>query len=845
MKNLKILFILIVATLFIFSTVAIAIKNQSYDPINNHDTITLDFTFSAPSIEQIIIKENVYDRITIDDLPNTCVLDAPRLPVKPIKLLLPYGKTLDTIDVISQGKTVIGYSYNIEKGHNIIPLDKHTSSSARKEVDATTSHNFYSIIGTHVFRGYSILIINLFPVQYKQETGEIVCYNQMKLEIKTKKSSSNKVIRGIEKDKDTVTSIVENPSGITTYENSPITNPLETIEYIIITNEELKEASDDYTFQDLVQARIDRGISADIVTVEDIIDNPDYWVNGAWGDNNPDNPFYNGTIEGNIELFNDTQAKIRNFIRYAYTELGTEYVLLGGDADYSANDNIVPVRKLFAVEDGLPLGSRDVVEEDIPSDVYYACLDGNFNWDEDAHWGENATQNNVADTDEADLLSEVYVGRACVDAEDEVSNFVMKTLTYEETEDPYIFTGLMVGEYLGFPGVSAYGGNYKDLIIPFFPEDFDVDTLYDRDGTWSKYDLMNILNTDTPHLINHLGHGSVQYALKMYTGDISTLSNDNYFFVYSQTCLAGSFDNNNDDCAAEYFTVETPHGAFAVVMNARYGLGSEDTLESPSQVVDESFFKALFTENIRELGRANHYAKEDHIWHINENGIRWVYYETNLFGDPVLRIQPGSDPPETPEQPDGPEDGVIDEEYTFETTTTDPEEDNIYYKVDWGDNTTSDWLGAYPSGTRVQITHQWKAPGDYEIKVKAKDDNNSDETEWSEPSQIHIFQGPIIEIGRINGGLFRVNAEIQNKGELEATDVQWKIKLNGGAFIGKETSGNKSIFGGKHETVNSKMILGFGPTEVTVSAGIPESSDSRKQGGYIYLFFIHVNPGGQ
>jgi hypothetical protein len=127
--------------------------------------------------------------------------------------------------------------------------------------------------------------------------------------------------------------------------------------------------------------------------------------------------------------------------------------------------------------------------------------------------------------------------------------------------------------------------------------------------------------------------------------DILSLTNDKYFFIYSQTCLAGSFDNcyrdnyYEDDCAAEYFTVETPHGAFAVIMNARFGLGSENTLYAPSQILDESFFKALFTEDIRQLGRANHYSKEDHIWHINENGIRWVYYETNLLGDPEVAIK--------------------------------------------------------------------------------------------------------------------------------------------------------------------------------------------------------------
>ena len=88
MKNLQQLFILGVATLFICSTVAIGVKNQSSGSTDNLNVITLDFTFSTPSIEQILVDDDVYDRVNINDLPNTCVLDKPRLPVKPVKLLL-------------------------------------------------------------------------------------------------------------------------------------------------------------------------------------------------------------------------------------------------------------------------------------------------------------------------------------------------------------------------------------------------------------------------------------------------------------------------------------------------------------------------------------------------------------------------------------------------------------------------------------------------------------------------------------------------------------------------------------------------------------------------------------
>jgi len=650
MKNLNKILISGVVILFLFSAVVAGMNSGYNTELENYEDITLNFTFLKPKIEKIEINNEVYDRVTINRLPNSGDLNQPCLPVKSVKVLIPYGRELDFVNVVAKEKSLVGSGYNVEVGHNIIPLESNAApQDSNKKYNSVFSEKLYSIVGTHTFRGYSVLFVNIYPVQYMKDTGEMAYYKYITLEVKTKESSSNTLIRGIQKDKEIVTKLVDNPSYIASYNDAPVPTSRDTVEYAVITNEELRDATGDYTFQDLVQSKIDKGMSADIFTVEDIISNPEYWVNGTWGDNtpNPDNPFNVSEITGNYSLFNDTQAKIRNFIRYAYLELGTEYVLLGGDADaHPDGENIIPLRGLYACEEGLPLGTLDFEEDDIPSDVYYACLDGNYNYDMDERWGENATNNNISNVEEADLMAEIYVGRACVDADDEVSNFVMKTLAYENSdEDPYLSKVLMVGEYLGFPGVSEYGGNYKDEIIPLIPDDFNVDTLYERDGSWNKYDLINILNTATPHLLNHLGHGFVDYALKLDNSDILSLTNDKYFFIYSQTCLAGSFDNCYretyyiEDCAAEHFTVETPHGAFAVIMNSRFGLGSENTLYSPSQVLDESFFTALFTENLRELGRANHYSKEDHIWHINENGIRWVYYETNLFGDPEVSIK--------------------------------------------------------------------------------------------------------------------------------------------------------------------------------------------------------------
>ena len=200
-------------------------------------------------------------------------------------------------------------------------------------------------------------------------------------------------------------------------------------------------------------------------------------------------------------------------------------------------------------------------------------------------------------------------------------------------------------------------------------------------------------------------------------------------------------------------------------------------------------------------------------------------------------------PPNTPSTPSGPDEGITGVEYEFETVTTDPEEDDISYMFDWGDGIFSEWIGPYPSGTPGEGSHAWDNAGVYEVRAKAKDTNNG-ESNWSDPHIMTILGGPILDIDAITGGLFRVRAPIKNVGATNATDVQWSINLEGGAFIGKTTNGTDDIPAGEEITAISSLILGFGATKVTVTAEVPESSDVRQQSGLVLLFFILVNPGG-
>ena len=485
----------------------------------------------------------------------------------------------------------------------------------------------FEVIGKQYKRGILIVCINLYPVLYAPKSGSVSSHKEMKISIPTKlikgkgdfrkpKVYSQKIIQHMQ---------IEN---LELFENETeqnkngdlliklnggveflgICNPIDNYEYLLITNQTILDAVTDFTVHDIIEQKKSEGISATIVTVEDI------YIN------------YSGI---------DEAEKVRNFIIDAYSNWGTQYVLLGGDT------NIIPMRKLWA--QSYASGPAD----DIPSDLYYQCLDGNYNSDGDDKWGGI---NDGPDGTDVDLLAEVYVGRASAENAEEMSNFVYKTLAYKNTpaSSPFLRNVLMVGEHLGFGGVAEYAKpmmeeirlgsdshNYVTLGFSYSPN-FLVDTLYDQDDVWPKNSIINAVNEHDVGIINHLGHANVEYIMKFYNDDADILDNDNPIFAYSQGCLPGNFEQ---DCIAEHLTTSTRNGMFSVVFNSRYGWGTSNSTDGPSQRFNRQFWDAFFDEQILNLGAINADSHEDNLWCINDDCIRWCYYETNLFGDPHTMLR--------------------------------------------------------------------------------------------------------------------------------------------------------------------------------------------------------------
>lgn len=214
-------------------------------------------------------------------------------------------------------------------------------------------------------------------------------------------------------------------------------------------------------------------------------------------------------------------------------------------------------------------------------------------------------------------------------------------------------------------------------------------------------------------------------------------------------------------------------------------------------------------------------------------------YETNPGCDidavENLAAAGANQPPNIPAQPQGPLTGAINIPYTYSTSTSDPESQQIFYKWSWGDN-ESPWLGPYDSGAVAEATHSWSAAGDYLVKVKAKDTDGL-ESPWSSPIMVHIESGPLIEIGNITGG-FGVTATVNNNGAGVATKVNWSITLEGGlVLLGRHTTGTLSVIQpGFSPKIHTGLIIGIGSLSVTVTAATVE----KKVTGFLLGPFVII-----
>jgi hypothetical protein len=551
--------------------------------LSNSDSFAVEYQFNSVVMNgQWTVEDTV-----LRELPGE-----PLVPFRSARILLPQDAEVKDVNVVCS-TPVVQTGFSIPWGQPPCTFSDTPEKVGKNEQIYGSNNpypdNVYEVVSVESFRGFRILNINLYPLQYQPKSGTVKFYETFTVEVKVHKTARHTLYRGLGSDKAAVTTMVDNPGMVSTYSDavpaaSPFLDP-GTYEYIIITDSTLTS-----TFQTLITHKANYVNGATIVDVD--------WILST----------YTGY---------DDPEKIRNFIIDAYNTWGTTWCLLGGDI------SVVPYRGFYV----RIRGGRD---PDMAADMYFGCLDGNFDADGDHRYGE--TRDNV------DWLEEVFIGRAPVETVAEAQIFVNKVIAYEQAPKLKICQ---------FHQSRLRQGNDPDSrqiawdCEYWTPSDYEKRELFEEDDNVSKTDWINAWN-GKPLMFQHVGHGNtpvydINYEVggevAWYNSDVPSLINTDFWPIHmSVACITGEFEA--EDCLAEEY-VKDDAGAIACMMNDNYGWFSSLDASKYSGDFLETMFRALFSDGKQHLGELLNQAKSYWISAAESDGTyRWCYYEINLLGDP-------------------------------------------------------------------------------------------------------------------------------------------------------------------------------------------------------------------
>ena len=391
--------------------------------------------------------------------------------------------------------------------------------------------------------------------------------------------------------------------------------------YLIITSDSLAGA-----FQALADWKNQKGIRTQIVTTEHIYS------------------YYQGATP---------QLKLKQCIYNYYLNKGTVFVLLGGDI------NIIPVQRCYAWSEG--------GDNTIPTDLFYSCFDGAFDWDANKNkiFGET--------TDNVDLAPEVFITRAPVKTILHTSAFVDKTLNYEQNPPLDNFANEMLN--FGVKLFGSWGGKcdaawktarvFDDYVDPYWNGNHH--SFYDIDSSGTSYVINDsLVKSQINEGYNFLFMTSHGYPQEWKSGnapfftidDVYELNNiDQQGIIVTIACLTNAFDDIifydimtgypdlYDSCLSEAFLRYQNGGAVAYHGCSREGLGITDPTNNlgPSFLYSANFFKSLFRgqpfNNKYKLGAVAATTKIHYIGPSSCDGAyRWLQFGLNTLGDTELDI---------------------------------------------------------------------------------------------------------------------------------------------------------------------------------------------------------------
>jgi len=399
----------------------------------------------------------------------------------------------------------------------------------------------------------------------------------------------------------------------------------EKIDYLIVTRDMFVGS-----LQPLVDKKTSQGLKVELKTLEWLMD--------------PAN-----NISGR-----DTQEKIRNYIKDKYQNNGLKWVLLAGDADGADDPVTDPTINPTNIDKAWEIPLRYIYFPNqegagryyyIPTEHYYACLDGNWDNNNDGTYSES----------EINLTPKVYVGRLPAQTTEEMVNMVNKIVNYVPPSDPKF---LLVGAIMEpIPGSEDTSEVCDYIETHYIPNSVSTYKLYSKNNNLNKTNVINQINNGNYSFVITTGHGNsdnvsaqgVQYFSA--SSDISSMNNAKPLLWYSQACLNAYFDRRmNDSCMGEKIVKNSAAGAIAFIGCTReVGAGKHpqgNDIGEYDSAQNCLFWKDFF-KGTYKLGNSYYDSIRDYV-QIFDMTIKDNKYEvltSILFGDPELTILKDLVPP--------------------------------------------------------------------------------------------------------------------------------------------------------------------------------------------------------
>jgi len=524
---------------------------QAAISILQSDRAGLTFEVTVPGMfsEELTENEMTFQRISLIDGMTNKNIGRPELPMLNEIIGLPDNMVISyTISEIETTKLT---------GYNIYPFQTPTTDNpGGHDHEFVMDEAFYSKVGSYpaenvlvdqpnIWRDVIVSGLHITPFTYNPATQELEVITHMKVEVEFVSSPNAVSVNRSKALTPKFYNLYE--KAISNFGDLGYTESLRDepgIKYLIITNDEALDA-----IQPLVDYKNQMGHKVEVKTLE---------------------PGFN------------TPQNFKDYISDLFESDGLEYVLMVGDAypngGSGGGPNIVPMYYWS------PGGDASY------SDSWYTCLDG-----PNDHYADLA------------IGRFVYNNGAITELELQID----KTMTHylePDVSDNWAENTILIAHK------EQYPGKYTQCCEEIRTYNYSVQTpifekAYGGEG-YTNAEVVDFVNNTGVGIFNYRGHGS-QTQLWDWTSsgpshftasDVAQLTNDEQLFVFFDVCCDNmDIVGYNGECLCESF-MKHPSGSVAVngAIIPSYTIPNHD--------YDKEMYKAVFDEDITNIGYVTNYA---------------------------------------------------------------------------------------------------------------------------------------------------------------------------------------------------------------------------------------------